>query len=64
MQLKFRHAKEDITAKVGGTYLAQSLDFELFTLEQIFEEAERSQSMDLAENKYAQDVTYQADGYP
>ncbi len=66
MQLKLKHVKGDITAKVGGMYLAQSLDFELFTLEQMFEEAECRQSMDLAGKalKYAQNVIYQADNYP
>ena len=65
MQLKLKHAKEDVAAKVGGTYLEKSLDFELFTLKQMFEEVEREQSIELAREplQYVQDLLYKADHY-
>ena len=65
MQLKLKHAKEDVAAKIGGTYLEKSLDFELFTLKLMFEEAEREQSMELAREtlRYVQDLLYRADRY-
>lgn len=65
MQLKLKYAKEDVAAKVGGTYLEKSLDFELFTLKSMFEEAEREQSMKLVTEtlRYVQDLLYIADRY-
>jgi hypothetical protein len=66
MQLKLKHAKEDVAAKIGGTYLEKSLAYELFTLRQMFETAEREQSMRLATEtlQFFQDVMFMADRYP
>ncbi len=66
MQLKLKHAKEDIAAKVSGPYLERLLADELVTLKRMFEEVEREQSIQLAREalSYVQDVLYKADHIP
>lgn len=63
MQLKLVHAKEDIAAKVTDPYLERLLSFELFTVRQLLEEAEREQSMELARKALTstQDLLHKAE---
>ncbi len=65
LEAKIRWARQDVTAKIRGTYLEKVLDFELFSLEQRFEEAIRQGSKKLAMSalEYAQHVLYLADKY-
>lgn len=65
LETKIKWARQDVTAKIRGTYLEKVLDFELFTLEQRFEEATRQGSKKLAMSalEYAQHVLYLADTY-
>lgn len=65
LEAKIKWAREDVTAKIRGTYLEKVLDYELFSLEQRFDEATRrgSKALTMAALEYAQQVLYLADKY-
>ena len=65
LEAKIKWAREDVTAKIRGTYLEKVLDYELFSLEQRFDEATRqgSKQLAMAALEYAQQVLYLADKY-
>lgn len=65
LEAKLKWARADVTAKIRGTYLEKVLDYELFSLEQRFDEATRQSSKPLAmaAPEYAQQVLYPADKY-
>ncbi len=66
MQLKLKHAQEDIAAKISGPYLERVLAYELVNVKRMFGEVEREQSLQLAREtlSYVQDVLYKADNIP
>lgn len=65
LQAKIEWARNDVAARVGGTYLEKVLDYELFSLEQRFDEATRQslKTLAMAALEYAQHVLYLADKY-
>lgn len=66
-QLELERAKEGVTARLKTRkYLLSLLDFELFTLEQMFKETEREQSLESATKtlEYAQEVLAKMDAIP
>jgi hypothetical protein len=66
-QLELEKAKEGVAARLSSRkYLLSLLDFELFTLEQMFKETEREQSAASAARtlEYAQQVLALMDATP